>query len=101
MCWNWAIHKTYRVKGGKKQSEVWFIWYLIKKKRCKLYKLKITQGRHRKLVTEVALREGKDTRGEIFFFGKKMKPNTHTNKFTYHKCTAQFSQTEYIWVTCT
>ena len=43
---------------------------LDKKKRYKLYKLKITQGRHRKLVTEVALREGKDTRGEIFFLVK-------------------------------
>ena len=57
--------------------------------------LKITQEGHKKLITEVALREGKDTRGEIFF-GKKLKHNTHTNRFTYPKCTAQFSQTEYI-----
>ena len=28
--------------------------------------LKITQEGHKKLVTEVALREGKDTKGEIF-----------------------------------
>ena len=66
-----------------------------KKKDVSFYMLKITQEGHKKLVIEVASRDGKNTREEIFF-GKKLNHNTHTNKFTYHKCTAQFSQTEYI-----
>ena len=36
------------------------------KKDVSFYMLKITQEGHKKLVTEVALREGKDTKGEIF-----------------------------------
>ena len=37
-----------------------------KKKDVRFYMLKITREGHKKLVTEVALREGKDTKGEIF-----------------------------------
>ena len=67
-----------------------------KKKDISFYILKIIQERHKKLIAEVVLREGKDTRRYFFFFGKKLKHNMHTNNFTYHNCTAQVSQTEYI-----
>ena len=66
---------------------------LVKKKDVSFYMLKITQEGHKKLVIDVASRDGKNTRD---FFAKKLKHNTHRNKFTYLKCTAQFSQTEYI-----
>ena len=66
MCWNWAIHKTYKVKGGKKAK--WSVIHMVrvKKKDVSFYMLKITQEGHKKLVIEVASRDGKNTREEIF-----------------------------------
>lgn len=54
------------MKGAKKAVKCDSYGTCGKKKDVSFYMLKITQEGHKKLVTEVASREGKDTKGEIF-----------------------------------